>query len=141
MNKNIRKAANTVTLFCRFQLNIKKDLPVRSSEMGVLIYIKKQNEPVNPTMISEFFQITKPSVTTMLKSLIKDDYLHKKQSLEDKRSYTVCLTDKAEKLVKTTHDEYFKAIEVLKDKMGTDDFERLIELLDIANEILSDVKR
>jgi len=140
MKEYIVTATEEVAMFCRLQMNIKKDLPVRSSEMGVLIYTTKQIEDVTPLMISQFFQITKPSVTSMVNSLIKQDYLLKTPSSTDGRSYTVSVTTKGRKLVETTYDEYFSAMALLEEKMGEVDFKLFVQLILRANEILKETR-
>ncbi|PKM56901.1 MAG: MarR family transcriptional regulator [Firmicutes bacterium HGW-Firmicutes-3] len=141
MREKIILAAEEIAMFCRLQMYVKKGLPIRSSEMGVLIYLHKQNEAVTPLMISNFFQIAKPSVTAMINELIKKDYLIKVPSSTDGRSYTVSSTVKGQELVASTHDEYFKAIAMLEDKMGNIDFELFIQLIQKANTILGEEKR
>ncbi|TCT12201.1 DNA-binding MarR family transcriptional regulator [Natranaerovirga pectinivora] len=140
MQENITLAAEEIAMFCRLHMNVKKGLPIRSSEMGVLIYIQKQNEAVTPLMISNFFQIAKPSVTTMVNELIKKNYLTKMPSATDGRSYTVSITDKGQELVASTHYEYFKSIELLKEQMGVEDFDTFLRLIQNANEILKGAK-
>ncbi|KAB3530775.1 winged helix-turn-helix transcriptional regulator [Alkaliphilus pronyensis] len=141
MQENIMLAAEEIAMFCRLQMYVKKGLPIRSSEMGVLIYVQKQVEPVTPLMISNFFQIAKPSVTTMINGLTKKNYLTKVPSPTDGRSYIVSITDKGQRLVASTHDDYFKIIELLKDKMGVEDFTVFLNLLKSANDILKEVKK
>lgn len=138
-NKSVM-AAEEIGMFCRLQMHMKKDLPIRSSEMGVLIYVQKQPEAVTPLLISKFFQIAKPSVTGMVNELVRKNYLMKVPSETDKRSYTVAITDKGKALVESTQDEYFKSIEVLKEKMGDADFEQFLSLLQRANDILKGEK-
>ena len=140
MNEYIITSADAVGMFCRLQMTVKRDLPVRSSEMGVLIYIQKQGDPVTPLMISNFFKIAKPSVTTMVNSLIKKDYLQKTASATDGRSYTISITNKGKELVESTCNEYFRTIEVLEEKMGKEDFEIFIQLIQKANKILGEEK-
>ncbi|WP_069999034.1 MarR family winged helix-turn-helix transcriptional regulator [Cellulosilyticum sp. I15G10I2] len=140
MQGNIIQAAEEIGMFCRLHMNIKKGLPIRSSEMGVLIYIQKQDEPVTPLMISQFFQIAKPSVTVMINELIRKKYLVKAPSATDGRSYTVSITDKGQELVTSTHDDYFKAIALLKEKMGAEDFGVFLKLLQSANTILKETR-
>jgi len=137
MEKEIRQAADTIALFCRLQMVLKKNLPVRSSEMGVLIFVDQQKEQVTPLMVSHFFQIAKPSVTTIINELVKHEYLTKEPSQEDKRSYSVSLTDKGCELVKKTHQEYFRMIELLRSDLGEKDFALFIDLLERSNQILS----
>lgn len=140
MNEKIVLAADEIAMFCRLQFYAKKGIPIRSSEMGVLIYTQKQEGGVTPLSISQFFQIAKPSVTTMINELIKKEYLIKEPSITDKRSYTVSLTEKGHNLVTSEHDAYFKSIALLQDKMGLADFETFVDLLQKANLILSDLK-
>ena len=136
MQENITLGAEEIAMFCRLHMNAKKGLPIRSSEMGVLIYIQKNNEAVTPLMISNFFQIAKPTVTAMVNELIKKNYLVKVPSATDGRSYTVSITEKGQELVASTHYEYFKSIELLKDQMGLEDFNAFVKLIQNANQIL-----
>jgi DNA-binding MarR family transcriptional regulator len=140
MDNDINSSADAVGLFCRLQMNIKRDLPIRSSEMGVLIFTQKQSEPVTPLMISNFFRIAKPSVTSMVNALIKKDYLMKTPSATDGRSYTVSATEKGTELVESTYNQYFRTMEILKKKMGNKEFNLFIDLIHKANNILSEEK-
>ncbi|KAF0092640.1 MAG: MarR family transcriptional regulator [Fusobacteria bacterium] len=136
MDKELINSSDIIGMFCRLNMNSKHNLPIRPSEMGILIYTQKQTNSVTPLMISQFFGITKPSVSTIIKSLIKQKYLEKKISATDKRSYQLAITDKGQKLVDSTFNEYFKTIEVLNEKMGHDNFTQFIKLLNTANNIL-----
>jgi len=140
MNNDLITSADAVGLFCRLHMNTKRDIPIRPSEMGVLIFTQKQNVPVTPLMISNFFRIAKPSVTGMVNTLIRQNYLVKIPSTTDGRSYTVAATDKGKDLVEGTFEEYFKTMELLKKKMGSKEFSFLIELIQKANIILSEDK-
>ncbi len=137
MKEHISRSADIVGLFCRLQMNTKKDMPVRSSEMGVLIYTEKQEGLVTPLMVSDFFRVSKPSVTAMINSLVRQGYLRKTSSATDGRSYTISLTALGAELVKSTSAEYFRNLEQLEAQMGSVDFGRFIELMQQATEILS----
>lgn len=140
MDSDLVSSADTVGMFCRLHMNTKRDIPIRPSEMGVLIFTHKQSEPVTPLTISHFLKIAKPSVTSMVNALIRQDYLIKEPSLVDGRSYTLTTTEKGKYLVESTFDEYFKSIEFLKEKMGEDAFNQFIKLIQIANGILGGVR-
>lgn len=133
------QCAEEIGLFCRLNMNTKKDIPIRSSEMGVLIYIYKQGE-ITPLMISQFFRIKKPSVTTQINSLIKNNYIEKTPSKTDGRSICLKITDKGKNLVEITFDEYLRVVNLLKDKMGIDNFDVFIDYVHHANTILGEVK-
>lgn len=139
-NKDLTRSADAVGLFCRMHMNTKRDIPIRPSEMGVLIFVQKQETPVTPLQISNFFKIAKPSVTAMVNALIRQQYLLKTPSATDGRSYTVSITDKGNELVATTFDEYIRSMELLKKGMGNEKFGEFIEYIQMANRILSEEK-
>lgn len=140
MYNHIINSTESIALFCRLQMNVKRDIPIRPSEMGVLIFTQKQNIPVTPLMISKFFRITKPSVTSMINSLVKKNYLIKTPSSIDKRSYTVSTTVKGKELVESTYNEYLRMTQLLEKNMGSKDFNLFIDLIQKANNILSEEK-
>lgn len=136
MDKDLIVASEAIALFCRLQMNTKRDVPVRPSEMGVLIFTQQQSIPVTPLMISNFFKITKPSVTSMVNSLIQKDYLAKMPSSTDGRSYTVSSTEKGNELVNATFNEYYRTMESLKKEMGIEEFNVFIQLIQKVNNLL-----
>lgn len=140
MVNDIMISADAIALFCRLQMNIKRDIPIRPSEMGALIFTQRYNAPITPLMLSNFFRITKPSVTSMVNSLVKKKYLTKTPSSTDGRSYAVSITEKGTELVESTYNEYFRAMELLKERMGYKEFNLLIDLIQKANTILSEDK-
>lgn len=92
MNEDIITCMDVVSRFCRLNMNVKRNIPIRASEMGALICVQKSSVPATPLMISNFFGIAKPSVTDMVNSLIEKNYLIKIPSKVDKRSYTLEVT-------------------------------------------------
>lgn len=141
MKEDIIACEDAVSRFCRLQINIKRAMPIRASEMGVLIYVEKSDKQATPLMISNFFGIAKPSVTDMVNSLVKENYLIKIPSKVDKRSYTLGVTAKGHELLETTHKEYFKGIETLEERMGYEEFKLFTQLLKKANNILSEERK
>ena len=133
MSEELIKGAETVSMFCRLNINMKKDLPIRSSEMGLLILTCKSEKPVTPLMAADFFKVKKPMITTMVSSLLKHGYIEKLPSTEDRRSFSLNPTEKARQLVDDTYTEYIKTMELLLEKLGSADFDRLISLLEKAN--------
>lgn len=137
---NLIKASEQISLFCRINVNTKRELPIRSSEMGMLIYLVKTEEEKTPNGVARFFRFTKSMATNMVTSLSTGGYLEKKQSETDKRSILLIPTDKAVKLVEDTYEEYFKTMSLLKTRMGEDKFSELLTLLETANNILLEEK-
>jgi len=141
MIEELIKGAEAVSMFCRLNINTKKDLPVRSSEMGLLILICKSENFVTPVMAADFFNVKKPMIATMVSSLLNHGYIEKVPSSVDKRSFFINLTEKARQLVDNTFTEYFKTMELLRQKLGAKDFVNLITLLEKANTVLLEAKK
>lgn len=141
MNQNILKGANVVSMFCRLNINARKDLPLRASEIGLLIYTVKSELPVTPVMAAEFFEVSKPMIASMVKVLIGKGFIIKIPSENDKRSYILNPTSKAEQLVESVYDEYFKGMQLLVKQMGVEQFTDMISLLETANSILLEDKK
>ena len=125
--------------FCRLKLAVKQDLPLRSSEMGVLIYLSKQTSDVTPLMVSEFLRVKKPSVTPLIQTLIKKGYVTKQRSQVDKRSYTLQVTERGSRLLEEVEADYLLSVSVLKEKLGDDQFNEWIRLTEKANTILEEL--
>ena len=140
MSDELIIGAETVSMFCRLNINIKKDLPIRSSEMGLLILICKSEKPVTPVMAADFFKVKKPMITAMVSNLRKNGYIVKIPSLDDKRSFSLNPTKKARQLVDGTYSEYMKTMELLRNKLGAIEFGELLILLDKSNCILLEGK-
>ncbi|WP_099221982.1 MarR family winged helix-turn-helix transcriptional regulator [Listeria costaricensis] len=135
MDNKLEHGAEAVSLFCRLNINTKKNLPVRSGEMGLLIYICKTEVAVTSVMAADFFKVKKPLIAAQVASLSKAGYLEKVPSQTDKRSFILRPTSKAKTLVEETFTEYLSTMSHLATKLGND-FETLIILLDKANKIL-----
>ncbi len=135
-HEDLITSADAIGLFCRLHMNTKMDIPIRPSQMGVLIFIHRSETLVSPLMISEFFKITKPSVTSMINALEKKGYIIKKSSPDDGRSYSLTLTEEGLILIKSTFKEYLKFVELLQDKMGETNFNEFIRLMVMANTVL-----
>jgi DNA-binding MarR family transcriptional regulator len=118
---------------------VKQDLPLRSSEMGVLIYLSKQTGDVTPLMVSEFLRVKKPSVTPLIQTLIKKGYVTKQRSQVDKRSYTLQVTERGSRLLEEVEADYLLSVSVLKEKLGDDQFNEWIRLTEKANTILEEL--
>lgn len=138
MEQDLIQSMDTIGMFCRLRVNMKPNIPIRLSEMGVLIFAQKQNAEVTPRMISQFLRISKPSVTSLVNSLVNQGYLSKKPSKIDQRSYVLTMTKSGNQLVESTFEEYYKSIALLKENMGEHEFRTFIELMQKANSILEE---
>ncbi|MBQ8510757.1 MAG: winged helix-turn-helix transcriptional regulator [Clostridia bacterium] len=127
--------------FCNNYAGLKKELPIRPSEMGVLNIIVKREGHFTPVMIAELLDVSKPMVTAHITVLEKKGYIVREYSKDDRRSFYVIPTDKARELVKTTSETMSRYLHQIESALGEDDFETLLRILSDANNIMSTMRR
>lgn len=135
MNKYFNANAAFV-IFAREYLELKKNLPIRPSEMGVLNIITVTEGLYTPVMLAEMLHVSKPMVTAYLSSLSSKGYITKQCSETDKRAYYIIPTEKAKELVEKTRIDMEKQLNWLMQGMGEEDFENFIRLAGIATKII-----
>lgn len=129
--------ANAVlSVFSKRYMDLKKGLPIRPSEMGVLNIIVQTSGPHTSVMIAELLGVSKPMITAHLNSLAEKGYITKEQSADDKRAWYVLPTEKAAALVENAKQEMDSHLSRLVDTMGQEDFESFVALARCANKIL-----
>ncbi len=129
--------ANAVlSMFSKNYMELKKDLPIRPSEMAVLNIITETKGPHTPAKLAEFLKVSKPMITALITSLKNKGYVKKSPSRDDKRAYYVLPTEKAIDLVGNAKIDMNKHLDRLKNGMGKDDFEDFIRLSSVANDVL-----
>ena len=129
--------ANAVlSIFAKSYMELKKDLPIRPSEMGVLNIITQTPGPHTPLMLAGALKVSKPMITAHLTSLTDKGYITKQPSSEDKRAYYILPTEKARALVECAKDDLYRHLEQLVDGMGEEQFDLLVKLAGEANRIL-----
>ena len=129
--------ANAVlSIFSKSYMELKKDLPIRPSEMGVLNIITQTPGSHTPLMLAGALKVSKPMITAHLTSLTDKGYITKQPSSEDKRAYYILPTEKARALVKCAKDDLYQRLDQLVDGMGEEQFDLLVKLAGEANRIL-----
>ena len=124
------EAAETVSLFCRLNQRVKKELPIRSSEMGLLILLVTSKERISSVEAAQFFRVSKPVITAMVKTLTAKGYLRKEPQSHD------IPEQKAVDLVTETYGDYLYTMTILQESMGEEAFEDMIRLLAQANAVI-----
>lgn len=135
----IYKSMDILGRFCRLKMTLKPEIPLRSSEMGVLIYLSKQAGDVTPLMVSKFLRVKKPSVTPLIQTLVKKEYVRKNKSKVDKRSYTLEVTEEGFTLLHEVETDYLSSVLMIKEKLGEDQFNDWINLTERANIVLEEL--
>lgn len=130
-------AANAaLSLFAKNYMELKKVLPIRPSEMGVLNIIIETDGPHTPLMLAEMLCVSKPMITAHITSLINKGYITKESCLSDKRAYYIIPTQKARDLVKSAQKDMKCWFDSLTKAMGEEDFNNFVALAGIANSVL-----
>ena len=130
------KANAVISIFSKNYMELKKGLPIRPSEMGVLNIIAGVEGPHTPVMLAEMLGVSKPMITAHITSLENKGYITKEPSQQDKRAYYILLTEKGEALVESTRTDLNGHLDRLINGMGQAEFEAFVKLAEIANRIL-----
>lgn len=137
MNKYIY--ANIVfSKFSRTYMELKKVLPIRPSEMGVLNIITRRDGLFTPVMIADLLEVTKPMIAKHISVLEKKGYITKEYLEDDKRSFYVIPTDKAKDLVLEMETKLNSKLVNLENRLGSNRFDELIIMLEEAKGYLED---
>lgn len=127
------KYMNANVVFSKFSRNymeLKKDLPIRPSEMAVLNIITQLDGKYTPLMIAELLGVSKPMITAHIRVLLKKGYIRKEASMDDKRSFYVLPTDKAVQLTDKFAIKQMDYLKKIESVLGETEFAKLICLLD-----------
>ena len=130
------KANAVLSIFAKNYMELKKGLPIRPSEMGVLNIITGTEGPHTPVILAEMLGVSKPMITAHITSLESKGYISKELSMQDKRAYYIRPTDKALELVECAKADLDHQLDRLICSMGQEAFDTFVSLADIANRIL-----
>lgn len=124
-------SANIVfSLFAKDYMELKKELPIRPSEMAVLNIITQRDGKYTPLMIAELLDVSKPMIAAHIQALLKKGYICKERSVSDKRSFYVLPTEKAVKLTDEFNEKHTQYLKSVEKTLGENDFDELIRLID-----------
>lgn len=124
--------------FSRNYMQLKKNLPIRPSEMGVLNIIVQTEGPHTSVVLAEMLGVSKPMITAHITALMKAGYVTKTPSPEDGRAAYILPTDKARGLVAAVQKETDDQLQHMKNTLGPNDFDMLVTLITRANHILEE---
>ena len=107
-----------------------KQLKLTSSQLEVLHCV---GEKGNPTMkeIASSLHITPPSVTNVVESLCKKNYLKREFGKKDRRIVRIVITPKALKLFSSFKNKKLVILKNLFLKLNNEDKKRLINIINI----------
>ncbi len=124
--------------FSRSYMQLKRDLPIRPSEMGVLNILVQTQGPHTSVRLAELLGVSKPMVTAHITALTGAGYVTKTPSPADGRAAYILPTEKARALVSAVQAETDAQLRRLKEALGEEDFETLVSLVTRTNHILEE---
>lgn len=135
MNSNI-----VFSKFSRSHMDLKKDLPIRPSEMAVINIITQRSGKYTPLMIAELLGVSKPMIAAHIRVLLKNGYIYKEPSQEDKRSFYVLPTKKAVMLANKFNAKQTEYLKTVESSLGEADFDELVRLINKVLPIIENMK-
>lgn len=123
--------------FSRDYMALKKDLPIRPSELAVLNIITKRGGRFTPLIIKELLGVSKPMITAHINILEKRGYIYKDFVLNDKRSFYVMPTQKALFLVDEAEVKTTQKLKEIESMLGENKFAELIDTLEKIENFLN----
>ncbi len=124
--------------FSRNYMRLKKDLPIRPSEMGVLNIIVQTEGPHTAVMLADKLGVSKPMITAHITALTKAGYVTRQPSPADGRCAFILPTEKAQMLVASAQEETDRQLAALRDALGPQDFDMLVTLITRANQVMEE---
>lgn len=132
--------ANVVfSKFSRDYMGLKKDLPIRPSEMGVLNIICRRDGDFTPLMLAEMIGVSKPMIAAHIGALLEKGYVCKETSLGDKRSFFVRPTEKGRSLADDFEKRQTERLKTIEETLGKTEFDELVRLLYKTQTILDEM--
>jgi DNA-binding MarR family transcriptional regulator len=117
------------------------------SEFSMLYHIKQMEEEeveVTTSFLSGCLQISKPAISQMINILEDKQYIQRIIKKSDRRLMCVALTDLGNQVIEKAILRHVKNVNVIFDKMGSDDSEKFVVLFEkyvsILKETLDDAK-
>lgn len=118
--------------------NMLKDLPINNKELLILKSIMTGGD-ITSAEISGMFSVSKAAVSQFVSSLEKRGYLRRRLSDKDRRRVYFDITDAGVELVRSTDEYIAESINIVKNRLGENDYNTMIELLKKTTTILADI--
>lgn len=94
--------------------------------LNVIHLYENESKEVFPSMISSFLHISRPTVTSALRTLEKKELIKRTLYEEDRRKIFIALTESGRELVKTKNEEVDDWCSSMATKFGANHFNSLL---------------
>ena len=126
-----------IRLFASFHVRrMKKGGLTSSQEIAMLSHIVFAKASLTPMELTVLTGLSKSAVSRLIERLEKKEFITKKYSADDKRSYTVLSTVKGNQELDKTYRFYLEPIYKLRRTLGEERFASLISQIREANQLI-----
>ncbi|AVO37239.1 homoprotocatechuate degradation operon regulator HpaR [Pukyongiella litopenaei] len=94
-----------------------------------VLRILQENGPMEPTRIAELACLLLPSLTRILQKLEEKELIHRARDAGDRRKQVISVSPDGEALILANLDTSIALIQRVRDRMGADRYEALLDLL------------
>lgn len=115
--------------------NIKMQSHVNKDILHTLFYIKNSETSVTPKVLTTYLKVSKPRISKVLEPLLEKGYIITRPSTQDKRSYTLHMSEEGEVFLKNSMQELYHLQERLVQTMGFGEYIQFLDLINKANQI------
>lgn len=141
MESKTEQLFHVIKKFRRLSLNLRGNGEVPHREVMMLKQIKRhttEDEGATISTLSELLEISKPAVSQMINSLEDKNFVERVTPKSDRRIVYVRLTEFGEKTLEKSFQEMYNKLNSYLEKMGEQDMETLVALLDKLHRIMSE---
>lgn len=111
----------------------KLSMDVSMPAIRILAFLTRRNEPVTPTQIAQESKVKKPTVTSLIQTMLRNGLVQKLPSTTDRRSYQLTLTERGQEMFDEIRGHYIYLMNLVIESLGEDAFRELIDLLQQAS--------
>ncbi|ASS75407.1 hypothetical protein CIG75_10675 [Tumebacillus algifaecis] len=145
-NENAAQLMEVFSRFAKADWRKSTRWGLKASEVRVLLAIKKRNDQgmdrgISVSELSKILQVTSPTVTQMINSLIKGGYILRSIHPTDRRISEITLTEKGEQIAQEAMSEFRAIFTGLIDHLGKEQSDQLISILNQAIDYLQNVNK
>jgi len=117
---------------------------LKASEVRMLVCVKKSNDKgstgTTVTEISKLLQVTSPTVTQMLNSLLASGHVVRISDNTDRRITEIKLTDTGEEIAQKAIDRFISMFKGMIDHLGKEQSDQLVVMLNQVFHYLDSAK-
>lgn len=119
--------------------NIQRKLSMEMTipSMRILGFLAHRKEPATPTEIAQEIQVKKPTVTSLIQTMVRNGIVQKLPSPTDGRSYQLKPTERGRELSDEIQGHYIHLMSLVVDSLGEDAFLELIDLIQQASKAIN----